>query len=151
VSETANSNGGCRCGKLRFRVEGAPLMYGVCHCSGCQRMTGSAYSLTSTYLEERFEVLAGNPVQGGLHGDARHYHCDCCYSWIFTRAEMLGPFVNIRTTMLDSPPTETPFMESYTSEALPWAVLGAKYAFEKFAEREQYEPLMREFATATRQ
>ena len=60
--------GGCRCGQVRFRVGGAPLITMACHCTGCQRMTASAYSLSALYPRESLEVVQGEPVIGGLHG-----------------------------------------------------------------------------------
>ena len=33
--------GGCRCGQVRFRIDGGPLITMACHCTGCQRMTAS--------------------------------------------------------------------------------------------------------------
>jgi len=38
--------GGCRCGAVRLRVTKPPLLTGICHCTGCRRMSGSAFSLT---------------------------------------------------------------------------------------------------------
>jgi hypothetical protein len=109
-------------------------------------MTGGAYSLTSTWPEDRFELLSGEPVIGGLHGDARHYHCAYCLSWVYTQADQLGPLVNVRTTMLDQPPQEVPFVEMYTSEALPWALIGAKHSFPEFPPTERFQPLIAEYA-----
>jgi hypothetical protein len=120
----------------------------ACHCTGCQRMTGGAYSLTSTFPAEAFELLSGEPVIGGLHGEIRHHHCGHCLSWVFTRADMMGPFVNVRTTMLDQVPSEPPFIETYTSEALPWAVIGAPHSFPQFPPMERFQPLMAEYHAA---
>ena len=61
--------GGCRCGRVRFRVTEAPLLETVCHCRGCQQMTGSAYSTTVTVPTNGFSVTEGQAVVGGLaHG-----------------------------------------------------------------------------------
>ena len=141
------AEGGCRCGKLRFRVTGAPLFTAACHCRGCQQMAASAFSLTSCYLSTNFELLAGDAVIGGLHGPTRHVFCDHCLSWVFTRPEGLDEIVNVRTTLLDAPPTDPPFLETYTSEALPWAVTKARHSFETFPPMERFQPLMAEFAS----
>ncbi len=144
VVETAE--GGCRCGRVRFQVTGAPLVTMACHCTGCQRMTASAFSLSSLYPAEAFAILAGEPVLGGLHGDTRHFHCDYCKSWLFTRPDGLDAFVNLRTTMLDSPPAAPPFLESYTDEALPWAATGASYSYPKFPSPESFGTLIAAYA-----
>ena len=80
--------GGCRCGAVRIRVTKPPLLTAACHCTGCQRMSASAFSLTLSVPADGFEVIEGEPVIGGLHGpQAHHYHCDRCKSWMFTRIE----------------------------------------------------------------
>jgi len=35
--------GGCQCGKVRYRITGRPLVFYLCHCSECQRHTSSAF------------------------------------------------------------------------------------------------------------
>lgn len=139
-------NGGCRCGRVRFAVSGSPLFSSACHCTGCQRMSSSAFSLSSGYPSDAFEVVTGEPVIGGLHGPTRHYFCGYCMSWMFTRPDGMDEFVNVRTTMLDAPPTEPPFIETFTNESLPWANTGATHSFETFPPMESFGALMEEFA-----
>ena len=50
-------SGQCRCGAVRIEATGAPLATMACHCTGCQRMTGGAYSLSSFYPADRFAVI----------------------------------------------------------------------------------------------
>ena len=94
--------GGCRCGAVRFRISAPPLLTMACHCTGCQRMTASAFSLSAAIPTQGFEVIAGEPVIGGLHGpDAHHYFCPHCMSWMFTKPQAMDWFVNVRATLLD--------------------------------------------------
>jgi hypothetical protein len=87
----------------------------ACHCTGCQRMTASAFSLSAGFPSEGFTVTKGEPVIGGLHGATRHYFCPHCMSWMFTRAEGFDWFVNLRATMLDDPSWFTPFGKRFVS------------------------------------
>ncbi len=137
--------GVCRCGRLRFRVTGQPILTMACHCTGCQRMTASAFSLSALYPSDRFEVVSGEPVIGGLHGPTRHFFCPHCMSWSFTRPEGLDAFVNVRVTLLDDARSFTPFIETYTCEALPWATTPAIHRFEKLPPQERYGELIAEF------
>jgi hypothetical protein len=41
--------GGCLCGALRYRTIGEPMRVAVCHCTWCQRRTGSAFSIEVVY------------------------------------------------------------------------------------------------------
>ena len=139
--------GGCRCDKVRFRVSAPPIMETACHCTGCQKMTASAFSTTIMISAEAFEVIAGEPVIGGLHGDdTRHHHCDWCKSWLFTRIPAeYGPFVNVRATMLDDAAWFAPYMETFTDEMLPWAETGAARRYVTFPGMEEYEDLMADY------
>ncbi len=139
-------DGGCRCGQVRFRVIGAPLVTMACHCTGCQRMTASAFSLSALYPSSNVEVVQGEPVIGGLHGATRHFFCPHCMSWLFTRPEGLDDLINVRATMLDDAKGFTPFMETYTGEALPWAKTPAVHSFETLPPMERYSDLLEEFA-----
>ncbi|MDR3376239.1 MAG: GFA family protein [Ancalomicrobiaceae bacterium] len=138
--------GGCRCGRVRLRVKVRPLVTMACHCTGCQRMTASAFSLSSLYPSAGFEVTEGEPVIGGLHGAARHFFCPHCMSWLFTRPEGMDQFVNVRSTMLDDAGSYVPFIETYTSEKLPWATTPAVHSFEQFPPMELFPTLLEEYA-----
>ena len=37
--------GGCQCGKLRYEITEAPKLVYTCHCTDCQRLTSSAFSM----------------------------------------------------------------------------------------------------------
>ncbi|ATU92653.1 GFA family protein [Phyllobacterium zundukense] len=138
--------GGCRCGRVRFKITAEPLLTMACHCTGCQRMTASAYSLSAAVPSAGFAVIEGEPVIGGLHGEPRHYFCPHCMSWLFTRLEGFDWFVNVRATMLDDPSGFTPYVETWTSEKLPWATTPAVHSFEALPPLEQYEDLTRQYA-----
>jgi hypothetical protein len=143
------AEGGCRCGQLRFRITQPPLATSVCHCTGCQKMSGSAFSTTVIVPGDGFEVIAGKSVMGGLRGaEINHHHCPDCMSWVFTRVAGMDQFVNTRATMLDDPSWFVPFIETYTSEKLPWVTTPAVYSFEKFPEMESYAGLVAEYAAA---
>jgi len=139
--------GGCRCGSVRVRVTKPPLITGACHCAGCQKMSASAFSLTVTVPADGFDVIAGETEIGGLHGpEVHHHHCPRCKSWVFTRAEGMDWFVNLRATMLDDHGWFVPYMEVWTSEGLPWATTGAARSFETSPAFDEYEDLMADFA-----
>ena len=110
-------------------------------------MSASAYSLTLTLPADGFEIIAGEPVIGGLHGPvSHHHHCARCKSWIFTRAEGFDWFVNLRPTMLDEHRWVDAYVELWTSEKLPWAVTGAAHSYETVPQMEEFEALMKAYA-----
>ncbi|MDC0718351.1 GFA family protein [Nannocystis bainbridge] len=138
--------GGCRCDRVRFRVTTPPLVTSACHCRGCQRMTAGPFSMSLMLLSEGFTLTSGEPAIGGLHGPSRHFYCPHCKSWMFTRPDGMDHLVMIRATMLDDHAWFVPFMETATSEKLPWVTTPAKHSFPDLPPPEQYGPLMQDFA-----
>ena len=138
--------GGCRCGKVRFEVTGEPLLTLACHCTGCQRMTASAFSLSEGYSANAFRLLVGETVIGGVHGPSRHHHCEYCKSWLYTEPEGVEGFVNVRSTMFDQPRTEKPFVEVYVGEALFWAVIDAAKSYDALPAVDEWPGLIQQFA-----
>jgi len=135
-------SGSCRCGRVAIRVSKPPLITSACHCSGCQKMSSSAYSLTAVIPADGFEVTRGEPVIGGLHGpDSHHWFCGHCMTWMFTRAEAMDWFVNVRPTILDDAGWFRPYMETYTSTRLPFTETGAVESFAEFPDFDAYEGL----------
>ena len=55
--------GGCLCGAVRFHAHQAPLRTLVCHCTFCQRVTGSAFYAESLFPMEAVE----------FNGEVRRY------------------------------------------------------------------------------
>ncbi len=145
------AEGGCRCGQLRFRVSAPLLMAAVCHCPGCQRMTGAPFSTTAIVPAGGFEVVQGKTQIGGLRGpDLNHFHCPDCLSWVFTRVVgMEDQFVNVRATLFDDASWFVPYIETYTSTKLPWVTVPAVRSYEKFPEMDVYAGLVGEYMAST--
>lgn len=139
-------NGHCRCGEVSFKITSKPMITMACHCTGCQKMTSSAFSLSSLFPSSAFSVTAGDVVIGGLRGNTRHLFCGYCMSWLFTRPEGMDEFINIRSVMLEGARTYKPFVETYTDEKLEWANTGAEHSFCKFPSQERFPELLQEYA-----
>lgn len=136
----------CRCAQVRLRITAPPLLSMACHCTGCQRMSASAFSLSLAIPSAGFLVSRGEPVIGGLHGATCHYFCPHCLSWMFTRPDGVDWFVNLRATLLEDASWVAPFIETYTSEKLPWAGTGAVHGYPRFPPPASFGALMEEYA-----
>ena len=134
------------CGGVRFQVSAPPLITMACHCTGCQKLSASAYSLTIAVPSEGFTLTRGEPVLGGMRGQHKQFYCPDCKNWLFTRPNGLDFLVNVRATMLDQHHWYEPYVEVNTSEKLPWAVTGAKHSFATQPEVGQYQPLIEAFS-----
>ena len=138
--------GGCRCGTVRIAVEAPPLM---ASCLPLRRLPADDRErlfADADRPEPRFCRVAGDPVIGGLHGATRHFFCPHCPTWMFTRPEGLDQFVNLRAAMLDDRRWFLPYIELWTSEALPWARTPAVRSFATEPAYEDYAELVAAFA-----
>ncbi len=58
--------GGCLCGTVRYSANGDPAFVGICHCTDCQKFTGSA-----------FHVVVGVPKSAlSIQGELATYSKD---------------------------------------------------------------------------
>ncbi|WP_460953125.1 GFA family protein [Pseudomonas marginalis] len=147
--DTPPHEGRCRFERVRFSVSAAPVITMACHCTGCQQMTSSAFSLSALIPASGFTVTHGCPVIGGLQGTDR-YFCPHCMSWLFTRPHGIDEFVNVRATLLDNASRYVPFMETWTSEKLPWASTPAVESFAQLPEPQAFPRLMQAYAEFSR-
>ena len=138
--------GHCRCGAVRFAVSGRPILTFACHCTGCQRMSASAFSLSSLYTADRFEQLSGATELGGLKGGTQHSFCSSCLSWLWTVPEGMDDYVNIRSTMLKAPSRHRPYIDCWLTEGLSWASSGACKGYDKVPGPQEFEALAAEYA-----
>lgn len=53
--------GGCGCGAVRYQINREPLIVHACHCSYCQKETGSAFVLNAMVETDQVEWVEGEP------------------------------------------------------------------------------------------
>ncbi len=138
--------GACRCGATRFRVTQAPLITSACHCTGCKKMSASAYSFSALFAADAFEVTEGTTVPGGLGPASGHRFCPSCLTWMFTQPPALHGYVNVRSTLFDETQWSRPFIETYVCEKLPFAESGAARRFDRFPDMDGFPDLVSDYA-----
>ncbi|MGA8135831.1 MAG: GFA family protein [Pseudomonas gingeri] len=146
MSRPVFAYGSCRCGQVAFELHAPPIITTACHCTGCQKMSASAFSLSALVPNEQFVITQGEPVIGGLHGTTRHYFCPHCLSWLFTRPAGNEAIIGVRSSLLDNPRQFAPFIETWTREKLPWVTTGAVHGFEAFPESQDFITLAQQYA-----
>jgi len=128
VDDNERLDGGCSCGQLRYRVRGKPLFVHCCHCSWCQRETGSAFALNAMYERDLIEVLAGEtetvdtPSNSGK--GQRIVRCPRCRVAAWSHYAGAGEAVAfVRVGTLETPARLAPDVHIFTSSKLPWVLL----------------------------
>lgn len=126
--------GGCRCGKIRYAISKAPLFVMACHCTDCQEMTASAFSLGMPVAEEGF-AIEGDPWAITKTADSgkesRAFRCRDCATWTHSIADGSPGVVIVRPTTLDDPDWIEPVAQIYLRSALPWAKLDVPHGYDK--------------------
>ena len=120
--------GGCTCRNIRYRMNGRPLFVHCCHCSWCQRETGSAFAVNAMIEADRVDLLAGEPervVTPSLSGKGQIIlRCPDCRVALWSHYAGSGEAVNfMRVGTLYEPAAMPPDIHIYTSTKLPWVTL----------------------------
>ena len=53
--------GGCHCGHILYEAEVDPATVRVCHCTDCQKLTGTAFRTNIASLPGTFKLKSGAP------------------------------------------------------------------------------------------
>ena len=101
-------------------------------------------SLVGTVV--RNPITAGQPVIGALHGPSHYWYCPHCMNWLYTEPDGMDWFVNVRATLLDDPYWFSPFVETKTSEKLPWVTIPARYSYPEWPPNDVFEGIAKDYA-----
>jgi hypothetical protein len=97
-------SGGCHCGFVTYEGEADPEKTAICHCTDCQKLSGSAFRTVVPVAGENFRMTGGEPaiyVKTGDSGNKRQQaFCGKCGSPIFSAPPGDGPktyFIRVGT------------------------------------------------------
>lgn len=122
--------GGCSCGAVRYELAQKPMFVNCCHCTWCQRETGSAFAINAIIETDQMQISGATeavmlPSASGKGQEV--VRCAACKTAIYSHyagAGRLAAFVRVGT--LDNPGACPPDVHIYTSTKLPWVVLDAR-------------------------
>jgi hypothetical protein len=117
--------GGCACGAVRFEVT-APLVSAMyCHCTRCQRRTGTAASTNGLTEPGSFRVVQGEDRLRAWkpEGGAEKWFCGDCGSALFSRVPGDLPAIGVRLGALDTDPGIRPSAHQFVAYAAPWEAI----------------------------
>lgn len=117
--------GGCQCGGLRYEVSGDPLAVIVCHCSACQRQSGSAFGMSMIVGRDAFRWLAGEPRTFTTLADSGAtklcVFCGGCGGRIYNALSSLPTVFNIKPGTLDDTSWLEPSLHAWLDSKQSWA------------------------------
>ena len=98
--------GHCLCGSITYRVDAAPVLQAVCHCTNCQRQTGTVFSVVvgvpRAALVIEGSTLASFDTLGDGHGTVtKRQFCSACGSPIVSLVEAIPDLAFLKAGTLD--------------------------------------------------
>ena len=117
--------GGCGCGAVRFEVTAPLVSARYCHCTRCQRRTGTGSSANAQVEPGSFQVIDGEDRMRAWKpdGGAEKWFCGDCGSALFSRDPDDATVVAVRLGAFDEDPGIRPTVRQFVAYAAPWEPL----------------------------
>lgn len=121
-------DGRCTCGRVVYRLIDTFLCVHCCHCSWCQRETGSAFVLNGLIETRCIEVTKGAPMEvltpSASRKGQRILRCPDCHVALWSHYAGAGTrFAFLRVSTLDRAADVAPDVHIFTLTKLPWIAL----------------------------
>lgn len=116
--------GQCLCGSMKYEMTGDPIMSVACHCTHCQKATGTAYSLNIGVPSDQFnmtgDTLATYVDKGDSGKDLRRYFCSQCGSPLYTEPDSRPGIIIVKAGTLDDTTAFKPSANIYCESQMEW-------------------------------
>ena len=114
--------GGCLCGGVRFEVDEPPISASYCHCTRCQRRTGTAASVQSRIVPGSLRIVSGKELVRAFEpedGFPKEF-CSACGSALWSRNPDNPDALSVRMGAFDEDPGVRPSYRQYVAYAAQW-------------------------------
>jgi hypothetical protein len=125
---SARLNGKCACGYVSYHLIAQPMIVHCCHCTWCQRETGTAFALNAVLEANAVEMESGKceiidtPSQSG--NGQKIARCPKCRVAVWSHYHQAGSNISfVRVGALSQPEKLPPDIHIYTSTKQPWVVI----------------------------
>jgi hypothetical protein len=116
--------GGCPCQAIRFAVRAMPLLVYACHCTECQRSSGSAFGLSMPVAASSFRIVRGEPKPWrriGVRGEqSTSWFCADCGCRIYGERDGRSEISTVRAGTLDDTSWLRPIAHVHLGSAQAW-------------------------------
>jgi hypothetical protein len=128
TSNTRTFEGGCTCRHVRYRMASRPMFVHGCHCTWCQRETGSAFATNAMIEADQVELTSGAPepvdTPSASGKGQKIWRCPKCRIALWSNYAGAGDKVRfVRVGTLDAGHGIAPDIHIFTSTKQPWVVL----------------------------
>lgn len=138
--------GGCACGSARYYLSSRPLFVHCCHCTWCQRESGSAFVINAMIEADRVVLTKGRPgkveTPSASGRGQKITRCPVCWVALWSNYAGAGDAIRfVRVGTLDEPGRLPPDIHIFTESKQPWVVLPESVpAVPVYYDRERYWP-----------
>jgi hypothetical protein len=115
--------GGCLCGAVRYEVDQPLVSASYCHCTRCQRRSGTAGSAQARVAPGSLQIVIGEelvrewvPADGGWP----KAFCSACGSALWSRSPTEQGVHSVRLGTFDTDPGIRPQYRQFVAYAAPW-------------------------------
>jgi hypothetical protein len=114
--------GGCLCGAVRYEITTPLAAARYCHCTHCQRRTGTASSANGVVPRAGFRLLSGREQVRSYEPPTGvpKWFCSNCGSAVFSGEPFADEEVVVRLGTLDRDPAIRPEYRQFVDSAAAW-------------------------------
>jgi hypothetical protein len=120
----AKLDGSCLCGKVTYSCAAEPVATAVCHCTDCQKQTGTTFSIIVGVPRDALQIegdLASYTTVGDDTGkEVSRRFCRECGSPVMSVGEAWPEVAFIKAGTLDDTSWLEPQLHVWTDSAQPW-------------------------------
>ena len=115
--------GGCLCGRTRFRVAGAATNRGYCHCRSCRGASGAPFVAWATFPSSGFAITQGDLTRYASSKKVVRGFCGTCGTALTYAHQARPEEIDVALAALDEPARVPPEFHIWVSHKLPWIAL----------------------------
>lgn len=81
----------CCCGACSIKIEGQPVLNGICHCANCKRRTGGAFGWSCYFRSEGVTAVTGRfeTYRIGSHNPQTRHFCAACGTTLYWTTDFM--------------------------------------------------------------
>jgi hypothetical protein len=146
MNESAKNMGKCTCGEVQYELMAPPMFVHCCHCTWCQRETGSAFAINALIETDQIRLLKGSPEMVHVPSSSGTgqviIRCPSCKTALWSNyGAAKGAVCFLRVGTLDNPDACPPDIHIFTSTKQRWLQLdGSVPVMDEYYQRSKYWP-----------
>jgi len=146
MNASERNRGKCTCGEIEYELTDIPMFVHCCHCTWCQRETGSAFAINALIEADKVRLLQGCPetidVPSSSGTGQQISRCPTCKTALWSNygaAKEAVCFIRVGT--LNDPDACPPDIHIFTSSKQKWVELSNSVpVMDEYYQRSKYWP-----------